>query len=150
MEIQDKTKVLDPAAARPDQTYTHALKMQKVRFRRFADLFKIGLETGLPELDLYHVFFHNGISKLLSPLLRKNIILHCVGKVEKSPLLNYLVILEANDNPYAVQERFERQTIDLAFDQSRSALVSLSSQELTADPIWARTALHLAHYFKAI
>ena len=149
MEIQDRTKKLDSAALRPDQV-THALKMQKVRFQRFADLFKIGLETGMPELDLYHVFFHNGISKLLSPLLRKNIILYCMGKVEKSALLNYLVILEANDNPYAVQERFERQTIDLAFDQSRSALLSLSSQELAADPIWARTALHLAHYFKAI
>lgn len=76
--------------------------------------------------------------------------LHCVGNVDKSVLLNYLVILEANDNPYRVQERFERQTIDMAFDQSRSALLSLSSQELNADPIWARTALHLAHYFKAI
>lgn len=102
MEIQDKTKVLDPSASRTDQTYTHALKMQKVRFRRFADLFKIGLEVGLPELDLYDVFFHKGISKLLSPLLRKNIVLHCVDKSEKSALLNYLVILEANDNPYTV------------------------------------------------
>ena len=101
MEIQDRTKRLDPAAARPDQV-SQTLKMQKVRFHRFADLFKIGLETGMPDLDLYHVFFHNGISKLLSPLLRKNIILHCIGKVEKSALLNYLVILEANDNPYAV------------------------------------------------
>lgn len=124
--------------------------MQKVRFRRFADLFKIALEIGMPELDLYHVFFHNGISKLLDCQMRKNIMLHCVGNVDKSVLLNYLVILEANDNPYRVQERFERQTIDMAFDQSRSALLSLSSQELNADPIWARTALHLAHYFKAI
>ena len=76
--------------------------MQKVRFRRFADLFKIGLEVGMPELDLYDVFFSKSISKLLSPSLRKNIILHCVGNQNNSSLLNYLVILEANDNPYAV------------------------------------------------
>ena len=66
------------------------------------------------------------------------------------PLVNYLVILEANDNPYAVQDRFDKEIIDHAFDQSRSMLLSSPAEDLLSDPIWARTALHLAHYFRAI
>lgn len=97
MEIQDKSKMAEQAPANPT-----AQKMQRVRFRRFADLFKIGLDVGLPELDLYYVFFHKGTARFLSPALRKNIILHCVGNADNTKLLNYLVILEANDNPYAV------------------------------------------------
>ena len=48
---------------------------------------------------------------MLSPTLRRDIILHC-SKYESNrdltQLVNYLVILEANDNPYAVQDRFEK------------------------------------------
>ena len=141
--------MLDPTTG--DQpSLQNAQRMQKLRFQRFADLFKIGLEVGMPELDLYEVFFSKGAARLLSPLLRKNIILHCTGQVENSSLFNYLVILEANDNPYAVQERFERSVIDKAFDSARSSLLTLPTQELERDPIWGRIALHLAHYFKAI
>jgi hypothetical protein len=68
----------------------------------------------MPELDIYLVFFYNGLSKLLSPALRRDIVIHCVGS--NNQLLNYLVILEANDNPYAVQDRFDKEVIDRAFD----------------------------------
>lgn len=79
--------------------------MQKLRFRRYADLFKIALGEALPELDIYQVFFNKGIAKLLSPALRRDIIFHSAGTnttTKNSPLVNYLVILEANENPYAV------------------------------------------------
>lgn len=55
------------------------------------------------------------MSKLVSAQLRKELVTAC----DSPQLFNYLVILEANDNPYAVQERFEKQTIDLVFDTSR-------------------------------
>jgi hypothetical protein len=61
-----------------------------------------------------------------------------------------LVILEANDNPYAVEERFEKAVIDRAFDQSRDKLLHAPTKDLLEDPIWARTAFHLGHYFKVI
>ena len=60
------------------------------------------------------VFFHNGLSKMVSPALRRDIIYHAAASNQQ--LINYLVILEANDNPYAVQERFEKVVIDRAFD----------------------------------
>jgi hypothetical protein len=119
-----------------------------LRFRRFADLIKIALREAMPELDIYLVFFYNGLSKLLSPALRRDIVIHCVGC--DNQLLNYLVILEANDNPYAVQDRFEKEVIDRAFDESRAWLMTAPLQDLNSDPIWARIALHLGHYFKAI
>ena len=36
--------------------------------------------------------------------------------------MNYLVILEANDDPCGVVDRFDREVIDKAFDQSRLQL----------------------------
>ncbi len=123
--------------------------MQKLRFRRYSDLFKIALREALPELDIFYVFFYNGLAKLLSPALRRDIIVHCEGGATDTPLVNYLVILEANDNPYAVTERFDKVTIDKAFDVSRSKVLASPVQELV-DPIWGRIALHLGHYFKAI
>lgn len=55
---------------------------------------------------------------MLSPALRRDIILHCCGGEgsDLPQLVNYLVILEANDNPYAVQDHFEKEIIDRAFD----------------------------------
>lgn len=87
---------------------------------------------------------------MLSPALRRDIIFHCAGNSHQtlnSPLINYLVILEANDNPYAVQDRFDKQIIDHAFDESRAKLLTSPVENLLSDPVWARTALHLAHYF---
>jgi len=36
-----------------------------------------------------------------------------------TPTFCYFLLLEANDNPYTVQDRFEKSTIDLAFDTAR-------------------------------
>jgi hypothetical protein len=123
--------------------------MQKLRFRRYSELFKIALTEAMPELDIFNVFFYNGLAKLLSPALRRDIIVYCVAGSTDSPLVNYLVILEANDNPYAVTDRFDKDTIDRAFDVSRTRVLTAPLQDLT-DPIWGRIALHLGHYFKAI
>ena len=49
-------------------------------------------------MNSFVVFFKNGVSKLVSANLRKEI----VSFVGDPKLFNYLVILEANDNPYAV------------------------------------------------
>jgi hypothetical protein len=88
--------------------------MQRLRFQRFAALWKIALEETLPELDIWQVLFQTGVSKLVSPQVRRDLVYHC-SKPEDQ-LRNYLVILEANDNPYAVQDRFEKEVIDRAFD----------------------------------
>lgn len=34
----------------------------------------------------------------------------------KAVILCYLIILEANDNPFTVQERFSKRVIDVVFD----------------------------------
>lgn len=88
--------------------------MQRLRFQRFAALWKIILDETLPELDIWQVLFQSGASKLLSPQLRRDLVYHCFEP--DSQQRNYLVILEANDNPYAVQDRFEKEVIDRAFD----------------------------------
>jgi hypothetical protein len=125
MEIQDKSKAVCEQPHPGSQAgllVSHQLKMQKLRFKRFADLFKIALQESLPELDIWSVFFEKGLSKMVSPALRRDILCHSVP--ENSQLVNYLVILEANDNPYAVEERFEKAVIDRAFDQSRDKLLN--------------------------
>ena len=60
------------------------------------------------------VFFANGNAKLVSPQLRKDI----VRKLQSldGQLMNYLVILEANDDPCGVVDRFAKEVIDEAFD----------------------------------
>ena len=95
------------------------------------------------------MFFSKGASKLVSSQLRKDLVQSC----KNSQLFDYLVLLEANDNPYAVQERFEKNKIDSVFDYSRQVLLATKDLPLTlqGDTLyWARTALHLGNYFKAI
>ena len=58
MELSDKLKPNMSAAQH---------KMQKLRFLRFAELWKIALEETMPELDIWEVFFQNGTSKLVNP-----------------------------------------------------------------------------------
>lgn len=48
MELQDKQKSM------PEQEqFASQLKMQRLRFQRFAALWKIVLEESLPELDIW-------------------------------------------------------------------------------------------------
>ena len=55
-------------------------------------------------------------------------------------------MLEANDNPYAVEERFPRDVIDEVFNRAR---IDLEAEDLEG-VYWARMALHLGHYFAKI
>ena len=62
---------------------------------------------------------------MTSAALRKDLVFYCVEKLNlPEQFVNYLVILEANDNPYAVQERFNKELIDRAFDASRAKLMN--------------------------
>ena len=81
LEIQDKSKSAEQADLRQDTAPLKfdRKKMQILRFRRFTDLFRIVLDIGLPELDLFHIFFGKGVATLLSPNLRKEIILKCTA-----------------------------------------------------------------------
>ena len=38
----------------------------------------------MPELDIFKVFFQNGVGKLLNPALRRDIIFHCVGNTSET------------------------------------------------------------------
>lgn len=81
MEIQDKSKAVVEQPHPGSQAgllVSHQLKMQKLRFKRFADLFKIALNEALPELDIWSVFFENGLSKMVSPALRRDMLCHAV------------------------------------------------------------------------
>ena len=44
-------------------------------------------------------------------------------KDSKAATFCYLVILEANDDPFTVQDRFEKRIIDTVFDTSRVELI---------------------------
>jgi hypothetical protein len=87
-------------------------KYAQLRLRRLTDLTTQALLIGLPELDLYRVFFANSRSKLVSTKVR----LAIVERLRDRNQLNYLVILEANDDPWSITERIERDTVDKAFD----------------------------------
>jgi hypothetical protein len=53
-------------------------RIQKLRFRRYATLFKEGLHMGLPHgIDLYNVLYDKGVNQLLSPALRKDLLEFC-------------------------------------------------------------------------
>jgi len=53
--------------------------IQRLRFRRYANLFKEGLEAGLPhDLDLFSILYDKGANALLSPALRKDLIEFCI------------------------------------------------------------------------
>lgn len=66
--------------------------------------------------------------------------------------------MEANDNPYAVQERLNKSVIDKAFDSARSILLGRRPDAEMVDEQTqafeqkgsARICFHLARYFKAI
>ena len=77
--------------------------------------------------------------------------------------------MEANDDPFTVQDRFEKHVIDTVFDATRAHLIgqninldqkssskqrNSTSQELEVSSkgglIWARIAYQLARYFTAI
>lgn len=75
-------------------------------------------------------------------------------------LFCYFVILEANDNPYAVQERLDKAVIDQAFDTARVFLLGKkpgADSEMVCESkmkfefkAGARICFHLGRYFKAI
>ena len=131
--------------------------MQRLRFRRYAQIFKEGLDLGLPHgLDLYSVLYDKGASQLLNPALRKDLLEFCypstklADKTNLHPIFAYFVILEANDNPYTVTERIDNSTLDKAFDYSRMYLVKDDISNRRDDKTWTRIAFHLAKYFQAI
>lgn len=187
MEIQDKANLLavqvQNGLKNPERE-----KMQLLRFKRFAALFKTGLIHCMHIVDLYKIFYKSNVNHFVSPQLRKDLIEHCfpgfISNPSKLALINqstptlnkqsvhpllfcYFVILEANDNPYAVTERLEKSVIDQAFDNARIFLLGKqqrqNSKNTQEDEVMAdaemkafekraggRICFHLAKYFKAI
>jgi hypothetical protein len=96
---------------------------------------------------------------LLSPALRKDLLEFCYPPQTKSdelqgkkPKLNavftYFVILEANENPYAVQERIEKSILDEAFASCNAYFTHQNSTNTNGDnQTWRRIAFHYAKYF---
>ena len=148
--------------------------MQKVRFRRYAQVFKVCLELGLMHVDMFNVFYEASVNLFVSPQIRCELIEHCYRDLLKTPssiatsikegsseqrarsaMLCYLVILEANDDPCAVQHRFDKRIIDIVFDTTHKYLNSVGDRDVSmgADGnstllkrIWCRIAYHQARY----
>jgi hypothetical protein len=105
--------------------------MQSLRFRRYGSLFKECHKMSFNQTDMFEVFYGESVKKLVSPILRRDLIKECYPKCLSDPstiknevsqqeisLFCYLVILEANDDPFTVSERFEKQLIDAVFDST--------------------------------
>jgi len=62
--------------------------------------------------------------------------------------MHYYVLLEANENPFDIQDKFDRSVIDLAFDESRSKIESLLKTNDKSDnkTIWILISLRIASY----
>jgi hypothetical protein len=91
------------------------------------------------------VFFAKSISKFVSPQLRKDLVVTCQEPI----LFDYLVLLEANDNPYSVQEIFSKEIVDQVFNSSQQTIMSDANMQ-DEKTMWGRKALHLGHYFSKI
>ena len=61
--------------------------MQKVRFRRYAQVFKVCLELGLMHVDMFNVFYEASVNLFVSPQIRCELIEHCYRDLLKSPSL---------------------------------------------------------------
>ena len=82
---------------------------------------------------MYQVFYEKSVNLFVGPQLRKDFMQYCYPDyfadpskipfmIRKDPqvaLLCYQMILEANDDPFRVQERFEKKMIDTVFDTTR-------------------------------
>ena len=86
-------------------------------------------------IDAKTVFYEKSVMKYVNPLLRRDLIKLCfpeyfneTSRIKKeitthrAAFFCYLVILEANDDPFTVSERFEKSLIDTVFDQAWSKL----------------------------
>ena len=91
---------------------------------------------------MYQVFYERSVNLFVGPNLRHDLIQCCYSDFLKSPsliaqkikteqpmdmkavILCYLIILEANDNPFTVQERFSKRVIDVVFDTAQVYLIS--------------------------
>ena len=115
-----------------------ASKMQRLRFQRYSLVFRVCHELSLLQVDMYQVFYEPSVNLFVGPHLRRDLIESCYGDFLKQPnqiaqkvkagdlkaaILCYLVILEANDDPFTVQDRFEKRVIDVVFDATRSYLI---------------------------
>mmetsp|Transcript_67 Transcript_67/g.123 ORF Transcript_67/g.123 Transcript_67/m.123 type:complete len:245 (+) Transcript_67:84-818(+) len=186
MEVQDKANMLNmlqQQSYRPRtvQEVEQAAKMQRLRYQRFSSVFKACHELGFLHVDMYRVFYEPSVNLFVGPHLRRDLIECCYGDYLKQPsliatkvksgdlraaILCYVVILEANDDPFTVQDRFEKRVIDVVFDATRVYLIgsqqggitdqkrNSTSQEIEISSeggtIWARIAYQLAKYFSAI
>ena len=113
MEIQDNQNMVSQqqSGQAVDQAkLEQRSRMQKLRFKRYAQLFKEGLALTLRDdrADLFDIFYTKNTSKLVSSQLRKELMQFCYPDFFKlhddmlDPLCCYFIILEANDNPYAI------------------------------------------------
>jgi hypothetical protein len=145
--------------------------MQNLRFRRYADVFKICHELSKEKTNLYRVFYEKSVSNLVSPQLRRDLIQYCYPDFFMTPqlvmqgiskdesgadLFCYFIIMEANYDPYTVTERFQKLLIDSVFDAARHELIGKKDKDAKVDKstrrskIWSRISCYLAKYFKAI
>lgn len=120
--------------------------MQNLRFRRYANVFKTCYGMTHEAVDIYRVFYEPSVNQFVGPQLRKDFMQFCFSEYFAQPslipqmisrdpqaaLICYQVILEANDDPFRVQERFDKRVIDTVFDTTRVQLlgqnVSVSNQ----------------------
>lgn len=116
--------------------------MQRLRFQRYSLVFKTCHELSLLKADMYRVFYEPSVNLFVGPHLRRDLIESCYSDFLKQPstiaqkvtrgdmraaILCYLIILEANDDPFTVQDRFEKRVIDVVFDATRVNLIGSSS-----------------------
>ena len=89
--------------------------MQSLRFKRYATVFKACHELSYEKIDLYRVFYEPSVNLFVGPQLRKDLFKFGYSEFFKQPQLIaekigdtkaatfcYVVILEANDDPFTV------------------------------------------------
>ena len=115
--------------------------MQSLRFRRYAQVFKTLHELSYDLTDMYRVFYEPSVNLFVGPHLRRDLIEFCYADLSKRPQLIseridltqtavfcYMVVLEANDDPFTVTERLGKATIDSVFDVTRLELAKMTER----------------------
>jgi len=125
----------------------NAARMQRLRARRYASVFKACHDLTYEVTDMLRVFYQPSVNHFVGPQLRRDLILHCYsdcfrdagliterikGHDLKTAILCYLVILEANDNRFTVQERFEKHILDAVYDATCAFLIGSGRKGLRA------------------
>lgn len=124
--------------------------MQSLRFRRYAQVFKTCHDLSFELTDMYRVFYEPSVNLFVGPHLRRDLIEFCYPDQIKNPeripeqigeaetaVFCYLIVLEANDDPFTVQDRLGKSVIDQVFDTARLELAKKSADQ--APPVNSKT-----------